>query len=49
VVRDASVGEAGGDPDAVAFKVDGPRAAFPFAVDYRGFGPAPMVPPSPLP
>ena len=31
-----------------AFKVDGPRAAFPFAVDYRGFGPMPLVPtPSP--
>src|SRR5439155_1254358 len=27
-----------------AFKVDGPRAAFPFAVDYRGFGPMPLVP-----
>ena len=27
-----------------AFKVDRPRAAFPFAVDYRGFGPIPLVP-----
>ena len=31
-----------------AFKVDSPRAAFTFAVDYDGFGPAPIVP-SPRP